>query len=196
MEIFNTTRIRFIELYQDALNFIKNSYGDLEQYFTMASPMGQLLQVMLHYGRMIIFYIEDSVTELNIKTASRPQSIRGIASLTGHNPSRAMAARGTLTFTYNGSKVPSYASILTIPNYTQLTNNTNGLTYTIVLPGEETRLDLTSITNFIDVNVIQGKLEYQQATGTGDPLQSFNFQNKKGATIDNYFISLYVDGTK
>ena len=31
---------------------------------------------------------------------------------------------------------------------------------------------------------------------TGDPLQSFNFQNKKGATIDNYFISLYVDGTK
>ncbi len=196
MEIFNTTRIRFIELYQDALNFIKNSYGELEQYFTMASPMGQLLQVMLHYGRMIIFYIEDSVTELNIKTASRPLSIRGIASLTGHNPSRAMAARGTITFTYNGSKVPSYASILTIPNYTQLTNNSNGLTYTVVLPGEETRIDLTSITNFIDVNVIQGKLEYQQATGTGDPLQSFNFQNKKGATIDNYFISLYVDGTK
>lgn len=196
MEIFNTTRIRFIELYQDALQFIKNSYGEVSQYFTMASPMGQLLQVMLHYGRMIIFYIEDSITELNIRTASRPLSIKGIASLTGHNPSRAMAARGTLAFTFNGAKIPSYANKISIPNYTQLTNNQNGLTYTVVLPGEETILDLTSITNFIDVNVVQGKLEYQQATGTGDPLQSFNFQNKKGASIDNYFISVFVDGTK
>ena len=196
MELFNVTRIRMAELYYDALQFIKNSYGNLGQYFTMASPMGQLLQVILHYGRMIIFYIEDSVTELNIKTASRPQSIKGLASLTGHNPSRAMAARGTLTLSYNGEKLPVYANIISIPNYTQLTNSQNGLTYTIVLSGQEARLDLTNITNYIEVNIVQGKLEYQQATGTGDPLQSFNFQNKKSATIDNYFITVFVDGVK
>lgn len=196
MELFKLTRIRIAELYQDALTFIKNSYGELGQYFTMASPMGQLLQVILHYGRMIIFYIEDSITELNIKTASRPQSIKGLASLTGHNPSRAVAARGTLILKYNGTKLPTYANILTIPNYAQLTNSQNGLTYTIVLSGEQTLLDITNIINYIEVNIVQGKLEYQQATGSGDPLQSFNFQNKKGATIDNYFLSVYVDGVK
>ena len=64
-QIFSTSRIRFQELYQDALNFVKNSYGALGQYFTLASPMGQLLQVVLSYGRMILFYNEDSVTELH-----------------------------------------------------------------------------------------------------------------------------------
>ena len=195
MEIFNTTRVRFSELYQDSINFIKSSYGDLNQYFTMASPMGQLLQTMLHYGRMILFYVEDSITELNIKTATRPQSIKGLAALTGHNVSRAMAARGTLTLVYNGKKLPAYAATVVIPNYTQITNNENGLTYTVVLPGEEVRINLTNVEP-IDVNIVQGKIEYQQATGSGDPLQSFNFQNKKGATIDNYFISVFVDGVK
>ena len=145
MEIFTTTRIKFSELYEDALAFIKKTYGELGQYFTMASPMGQLLQVILHYGRMILFYIEDSITELNLKTATRPQSIKGLASLTGHNPSRAMAARGTLKFSFSGRKLPTDTTMLIIPNYTTLVNNQNGLTYTIILPGEEALYNLESI---------------------------------------------------
>lgn len=196
MEIFSTARIRFNELYQDALNFVKRSYGDLGQHFTMASPMGQLLQIMLHYGRMILFYNEDSITELNINTATRVTSIKGLSSLTGHNPSRAMAARGTLILSHSGQKVPTEAKIISIPNYTQVVNNQNGLTYTVVLPGEETLFNFQEISNTVEVNIVQGKIEYQQATGTGDPLQSFNFQNKKGASIDNYYINVYVNGER
>src|ERR1035437_4293224 len=96
MSIFKTSRIRFSELYNDSIEFIKNSYYNVSQYFTMASPMGQILQVILHFGRMIMYYVEDSITELNIKTATRPNSVRGLSMLTGHNPSRATAARGTL----------------------------------------------------------------------------------------------------
>jgi len=196
MEIFNTARIRLNELYQDALIFVKNSYGDLGQYFTLASPMGQLLQVILSYGRMILFYNEDSVTELNINTATRPQNIKGVSSLTGHNPSRTMAARGTLILQWNGQKLPAETKIVSIPNYTLIANSQNGLTYTITLPGEEALFDFTNITNFLEVNIVQGKIEYQQVTGTGDPLQSYNFQNKKGASIDNYYVNVYVNGTK
>lgn len=193
-EFFRTNRIRFSELYQDAINFVRATYEDVGQYFTMASPMGQLLQITLHLGRMILYYIEDSITELNINTATRPANVKGIASITGHNPSRAMAARGTLRLTYNGEKIDVYGNTVTIPNYTQITSTTNGLTYTIVLPGEEVRLDLTGINNYVEVNIMQGKIEYQQATGTGDPLQSYNFQNKKGAGIDNFFVNVFVDG--
>ncbi len=195
-QFFKTNRIRFSELFQDALNLLKATYEDVGQYFTVASPMGQLLQVTLHFGRMIFYYIEDVITELNINTASRPASVKGLAALTGHNASRALAARGTLRLSYNGAKLDIYGNTVTIPNYTQLTSNINGLTYTMVLPGEEIRLDLSSVTNYIDVNVMQGKIEYQQSTGTGDPLQSFNFQNKKGAGIDNYFVNVYVDGKR
>ena len=196
MNIFKESRIRLNELYQDSINFISNTYGDVGQYFTMASPMGQLLQNVLNYGRMILFYIEDSITELNILTATRSNSVKGLASLTGHNPSRGMAARGTLHLDYSGGKLESFANIVTIPNYTTLTNKSNGLNYTIILPGEEAKLNLTSINNFLDLNVLQGTLEYQQSTGSGDPLQSFNFSTKKGATIDNYFVNVFVDGKK
>lgn len=196
MEIIRTARVRFSEMYQDSLNFIRATYEDVGQYFTMASPTGQLLQVILSLGRMILYYVEDSISELNINTASRPTSVRGLASIAGHNPSRAMAARGTLRLTYNGEKIDAYGNTIVIPNYTQLNSTRNGLTYIITLPGNEVRIDLTSINNFVDVNIVQGKLEYQQATGTGDPLQSYNFQSKKGAGIDNFFVNVYVNGKR
>ena len=47
--IFKSNRIRFSELYQDSINFLSTTYGEAGQYFTMASPMGQLLQIMLNY---------------------------------------------------------------------------------------------------------------------------------------------------
>lgn len=196
MSIIRTSRIRLSELFQDSINFIKTSYNAVGQYFSISSPMGQLLNVILNIGRMILYYIEDSITELNIRTASRPQSVRGLAALTGHNPSRGQAARGTLRLTYNGEKLDIYGNTAVIPNYTKINSTLNGLTYTIVLPGEEVRLDLTSIKNYVDVDIVQGTLEYQQSTGTGDPLQSFNFQSKKGALIDNYFVNVYVDGKR
>lgn len=194
--MIKTARIRLSELYQDSINFVKTSYGSVGKYFSMASPMGQLLQVILSIGRMILYYVEDSITELNINTASRPNSVRGLATLTGHNPSRGQAARGTLKLTYNGQKIDMYGNTVVIPNYTKLTCSINGLIYTITLPGEEVRLDLTSITNYVNVDIVQGTLEYQQATGSGDPLQSFNFQSKKGASIDNYFVNVFVDGKR
>ena len=196
MSMIKTARIRLSELYQDSINFVKTSYQSVGKYFSMASPMGQLLQVILNLGRMILYYVEDSITELNINTASRPDSVKGLASLTGHNPSRGQAARGTLRLTYNGEKIDMYGNTVVIPNYTQVTSSINGLIYTIVLPGEEVRLDLNSLTNFVNVNVVQGVLEYQQSTGTGDPLQSFNFQSKKGASIDNYFVNIFVNGKR
>ena len=196
MNIIKTARIRLSELYQDSINFIKQTYDDAGQYFTMASPMGQLLQVVLNMGRMILYYVEDSITELNILTASRAQSVKGLASLTGHNPSRGVAARGTLRLFYNGQKLDIYGNTAVISNYSRLTSTFNGLTYTITLPSNEVRLDLGSIQNYVDVNIVQGKLEYQQSTGTGDPLQSFNFQAKKGSIIDNYFVNIYVNGKK
>ena len=196
MSMLKTSRIRLSEIYSDSINFIKTSYESVGKHFSMASPMGQLLQVILSIGRMILYYIEDSITELNINTASRPDSVRGLASLTGHNPSRGQAARGTLKLTYNGEKIDMYGNTVVIPNYTQVSSSINGLIYTIILPGEEVRIDLTSITNFVNVDIVQGVLEYQQATGTGDPLQSYNFQSKKGASIDNFFVNVYVDGKR
>ena len=196
MDIFKVSRIKLDELYKDSINYISRTYNNVGQYFSEASPMGQLLNVTLNLGKMIMYYIEDSITELNILTATRANSIKGLSTLTGHNPSRVMSARGTLTLTYNGEKLEDFSSRITIPNYTKLVSAINGLSYTIIMSGEETKLDLTSINNSVDLNIMQGTIEYQQGTGNGEALQSFNFATKKGAGIDNYFVNVYVDGKK
>lgn len=193
--IFKYNRLKFNELYNDALNFIKQTYQNLGQQFTMASPFGQLLQVILHLGRMILFYIEFSITEMNIKTASLPSSVRGLATLTGHNPSRAIAARGSLRLNVSNNGNSYLGQTILIPNYTTIVNSLNGMTYTIVLPAENIKMTLNA-NNYIDVNIVQGSIQYQQGTGTGEALQSYNFATKKGDGIDNFFVNVYVNGEK
>jgi len=79
IKIFSLNRIKYFELYQDALKYVKASYKAVGQKFSTASPFGQLLQVVLHLGRMIFYYIEDSISGLNIRTAYRPDQVRGLA---------------------------------------------------------------------------------------------------------------------
>ena len=68
LKIFKLNRLKYEELWNDAIAWVKKTYNVSEQQFTMASPFAQLLSVILHLGRMIFYYIEDSITGLNIKT--------------------------------------------------------------------------------------------------------------------------------
>lgn len=197
LNMFKLTKLKFEDLYESSLAYLRHVYGNVGQYFTNSSPFGQLLRVTLHLGRMILMYIEDSITELNIKTAIRENSIKGLAVLTGHNPSRGLAARGSVKFTYNNSNEYS-DQVVTIPNYTQLKNNSNGLTYTIVLPSDNMKMLLSPSSTYSNISIVQGELKYQQGTGTGDGLQSLNFNINPTniGCIDQYFVNIYVNGER
>ena len=99
--IFKLNRLSFTDLWNDALDHVKAVYRERKQTFNTASPFAQLLQVILHMSRMIFYYIEDSITELNLRTATRTNSIKGLAQLTGHNPSRSIASRGSIKITFD-----------------------------------------------------------------------------------------------
>jgi hypothetical protein len=192
LEIFKLTRITFEQLYQDARTFLQAKYEQADQVFSTASPYGQLLQVILDLGRLLFYYIEDSINELNIYTAQRPNSIRGLARIAGHNPTRPIGASGTLKLTYSGAKLDMYGNSVIIPNYTSLQCKTNGLTYTVVLDQDVVTLELSG-KNSIEVSVIQGVIEAQSYTGTGEALQSFTTLPKKNFNIDNNFVKVYVN---
>ena len=192
LEIFKLTRITFDQLYQDAKSFLQAKYEQADQVFSTASPYGQLLQVVLDLGRLVFYYIEDSINELNINTAQRPNSIRGLARIAGHNPTRPIGATGTLRLTYSGAKMDMYGNTVIIPNYTALQCKTNGLTYTVVLDQEVVSLDLSG-KNAIEISVIQGVIEAQSYTGSGEVLQSFTTLPKKNFNIDNNFVKVYVN---
>lgn len=197
LNMFTLAKLKFEDLYESSLAYLRRVYGNIGQYFTNSSPFGQLLRVTLHLGRMIFVYIEDSITELNIKTATREKSIKGLATLTGHNPSRGLAARGSIKLSYNNSNEYTNQFVM-IPNYTQLKNNSNGLIYTIVLPSDSMKMLLSPSSTYSNVSVVQGELKYQQGTGSGEGLQSFNFNINPTTSgfIDHYFVNIYVNGEK
>ena len=194
-EIFSNVRIQFEQMYDDSISFLQQTYGGVGKYFTSASPFGQLLRVTLRMGELIFYYIEDSITELNIKKATRPSSIRGLAALVGHDPTRAISATGVLKLTYNGSTLNMYGDTVIIPNYTQIKNKQNGLKYLIQLDTEEARINLVG-NNSINVKVIQGEIQSQTFTGSGQPLQSFNVPVRGTKHIEQFNTSIYINGEK
>lgn len=192
LKIFDKAKITYNELYNSAKNFLQKQYDQVNQVFTNASPFGQLLSVILDLGRLILYYIEDSITELNINTANRANSIYGLSRLTGHNPTRAIAASGNILLTYNNENININGNTVIIPNYTKIKCLDNNLPYLIQLTTDDIRF-LLSPNNSIEVNIVQGEYEVQNVTGTGNKLQSYSIFPKRGRYIDNYNVRVYVN---
>ena len=93
---FSLSRLKLSEIFEDTYTFIKDKYKQSDNVFSEASPFGQLLSVINRLFGMNLFYIEDSITELNITTANRPSSIYGLAALSGHLATRAFSSTGLL----------------------------------------------------------------------------------------------------
>ncbi|WQJ53731.1 MAG: baseplate wedge subunit [Wendovervirus sonii] len=194
IKIFSLNRIKYFELYQDALKYIKASYKAVGQKFNTASPFGQLLQVVLHLGRMIFYYIEDSISGLNISSAYRPDQVRGLAQLAGHDSGRSISGRAACHIYYVETGNTLYnGNICYIPNKTQVISKVNGLTYTILFGADNGKITMQS-GNYLKANLIQGIIKTQTRTGTGQALQSYNFGERNYGEIDQYYINIYVNG--
>jgi len=48
--------------------------------------------------------------------------------------------------------------------------------------------------NYLEANLIQGEIKMQSATGTGEPIQSFNFAERNYQEVDQYYVNVYVNG--
>jgi hypothetical protein len=195
MEIFKFNRITFAQMYSDVVDYMTTKFQQADQIFSPASAYGQILTTILNLSQLIFYYIEDSITELNIYTAVRPRSIQGLARIAGHNPTRSIAASGALVVSYNGNPIQMYGNTVVIPNYTRLVNNATGIPYILNLTTEAARLTLTG-KNGVDLTVVQGEIESQTLTGSGEDLQSFNIKPRKGSTVDNFFVNVYVNSEK
>lgn len=195
LKIFKTNRIGLSQMYEDAMRHMKEVYNTNGKEFTNASPFAQIINVVVNLGRMILFYIETSITELNIRTAYQSRSIKGLAELTGHVPSRGIGARGTLYMTYNHTSDREGETIY-IKNFTKIKNTANNLTYLAIFPTDVMQVTIGAYDTKIEVPIIQGELKYQQGTGTGESLQSFNFANKTDNIVDDFFVNVYVNGKR
>ena len=139
---------------------------------------------------MIFYYIEDSITGLNIRTAYRPDQVKGLAQLAGHDTARPIAARGACQIRYyDNGKYQLNGQVCYIPNKSTVVNKRNGLTYTVFFGADNGKITMNS-GNVLEANLIQGEIKLQTATGSGDPLQSYNFAERNYQEVDQYYLNV------
>lgn len=192
-ELLKKVSVLFTQIYSDARTYFSNAYAQSGAVFGPSSAYGQLLTAISAFTQRVFFYIEDSITELNIYTATRRSSVYGLARLAGHNPTRAIAATGDINISFTGETIQAANNQVVIPNLTTIQCINNGLFYTIVTPREEIRMNIGQ-RNSVTAKMIQGKIESQNFTGTGQSLQTFNAVVKNNNNIDNFFVNVYVNG--
>lgn len=178
------------------INSLTARFNQSRNVFTAASPFGQLLLVTENLTQLIFYYIEDSITELNINEASRLTSIYSLASLAGHNPSRSVSAIGEISISRLAGINDFPSDVVIIPNLTKITCINNGLPYVIELPQDEVKFNFNGSSDGLLLNIRQGTVEKQTVTGTGQPVTSFSIGSPQNFHIDNFYVSVYVNGEK
>lgn len=193
-EIFKTTRLKYNEMLDDVRTFLSTTYGQRNQVFSPASPFGQILTVIVGLAQQVFFYIEDSITELSLSSASRTSSIKGLVALTGYQPKGSTSAQGNCTLNYNGKTLFDKTSTqIIIPNYTRVFCKLNAMSYLLV---SNTEMRFSTLSNsFISAKLVQGELEEVEFTGTGRNTQSFRISERFFDFVDLESIKVTVDGT-
>jgi hypothetical protein len=193
MSFFDKSKIKFQEINEQIKNYLLEKYAQAGDVFSTASPFGQILSVMSSFTNLIFTYLEDAMVESNILTASRTRSIYSFARLAGHNPTRAIAAEGTIGIKWKSSISEVNMTYAIINDRARLTCEDNGLPYILFLNSSSESLKISKTeTSIINLKIVQGKYESQRLTGTGEDLQSFNIISKRSICNENVFV--FVNG--
>lgn len=198
LKIFDTARIKLQETIDDTYNYIRQQYQNVNAIFSKASPFGQILSVLQIFISKIVFYIEHSITEMNIETASGTQSIAGIAKITGHNITLATAPTGVLSISLKQKPSDTSIKFVTIPNYININLAQNGGNYIALFNSDFLKIDLTTITpgKREYFRVFQGNLAYQVFTGTNEENQTYEVNLKEGDMTAMGMTNVYVNGER
>jgi hypothetical protein len=193
MDLFKKNRAKIQDLLQDTLEIIQKRYNQANQLFTVASAWGQILFVLQNLSQLILYFIEDSITELDIRKASRDSSVYGLAALAGHNASRSTAARGQIEIIWNGTDATTVGGgAILIPRYAQIKFSNGGTTYVLNFPQDYTRINLNSSSK-VSCEILEGTIKRSTFTGNGRILQSYNVSDRITSSIDNFEVRVFVD---
>ena len=195
LRLFTSLRIRVRDILTETIQFLQDTFKQSRSVFTAASPFGQLLIVIENLSQLIFYYIEDAITELNINEASRVSSIYSLAALAGHDASRSIGATGQIRLVRKPNITPTSNKVI-INNLFRVNCSNNGLTYVMELSQEEIRLALTGTENTSIFAIRQGTVESQSFTARGVPFDSFQLGFPNNFYIDQFIVSVYVNGEK
>ncbi len=192
--IFRKNNILIKGLLGDSFEFLQRTYNQTRNVFTVSSAWGQILFVLENLSQLILYFIEDSITELNMQEATRNYSIKSLARIAGYDPARGMSAQGEASVAWNLREDDAGGGAIILSDNPKIQNIQNGLPYTLILNSPSVKILLSRGRSF-NFKVVQGSFLSSTFTGTGQLLQSFNLPSKAGAYIDQFYVNVYVNGS-
>ena len=188
-------RIKAADLVTDTINYLVRIYKQSIDAFTYATSFGQILLVTENLFQLVMYYIQDSITELNINTAKRPQNIYGLSRLTGHNPVRGISAVGEIGLTKkeNAQRTVTGNKVF-ISNYSRIRCVNNGLFYLLNLGADDIVIDLNKPN--ANIRIIEGEVDVQVFQGSGEDGQTFEVTVLPGKMIEDSFVLISVNEQK
>jgi hypothetical protein len=196
MNIYRKNNILISGLLSSTYGFITKTYSQSKNLFTVASAWGQIIFVFQNISQLILYFIEDSITELNIEQATRYYSIRSLARLSGYDPKRATTSQGEVTVSWNNSNTQAQGGAVIIPKNPQVRNQQNGQIYTLILPSDTVTIPLSFSSQPLKFKIVQGSFSSTNYTSNGSSLLSFNIPFTLGANIDQFYVNVYVNEEK
>jgi hypothetical protein len=193
--IFQKNNILIRGLLNTTYNFLQQTFNQTRNVFTTASAWGQILFVLENLSQLILYFIEDSITELNIYEATRDYSVRSLARIAGYDPARAMGAQGEIEVSWNTKPITTGGGAVLLLENTRIQCEQNGLVYTMILNGPKVKISLTRGNSF-RFKIVQGTFTETIFTGNGAALQSFNIPVKGGSLVDQFYINTTINDNK
>lgn len=182
MKLFSMIQMQYDRFDKAVRDYVSNMMNGLSYKYTNSSIFGQLINVVGSAVQNILSYIEDSITEQNVYTATRKRSIYNLASLSGYQPSLGTATTCTLAMSFIPNN--NQASDVILKNRTSLDCSQNGSTYNVILPQEAIVLSPRLDNNTKYVTVVEGKFETQTFHAIGGELYTVNVPFQGDCDLD------------
>jgi hypothetical protein len=192
MKLFNLISVKYDQFINTVHAHLAKVLGEYNVPYTISSIFGQLINVLGSAVQNMFSYIEDAIMEQSKNTATRKNSIYGLAQLSGYNPSLGTASTATVRISYKPNNEET-ANIL-IPNKTKLRCSYNGMTYNIIFPQEAIVLDVSRDNTYKYLNIVEGKFESQTFQPAGGALYTIPVKFKGDCDID--YLEVIVNGEK
>lgn len=195
MNIFKKNNILIQGLVSDSFEYLQKVYSQSRNVFTVASAWGQILFVLQNLSQLILYFIEDSITELNIFQATRDYSVKSLARIAGYDPGRASTAQGEISIKWNNKTADIVGGAVIIPNNIRIRCEQNGLFYSLIMNTNKTKVLLTPGESK-KFKTVQGTFKTASFTGNQKLLQSFNVNSIAGAYVDQQYVGVFIDEEK
>ncbi len=190
---YDFLEVKFNELTNNVKTWIQKFYFKSNMNLTSASPYGHVVEACVYLYTSAITYLKNVTSQFDINNPANnnPKMINFTAVMAGYNPYRAISSTGSIALNVkSGADLPKQIMIY---HGCRLTNNTNNLNYHIDL-GTDYKTYILNSNSKIILPIVQGTIETQRFTGTGNNLQSISLQLPGYKTIEQFRISVTVNG--